>query len=239
MKKGTIEITLYKPDWKGKKATWGTEKRSVPCWWIDEGRIMGVHREVITHKGEPDSQGEWRVTHAPTGLCAASDYPTRDLAVRVGLRLLLVPGVPWRDAEGTKEAVSVDPAKGLIQELLRESREEAERIRGEQRARRKGKRAPREPEAIPEGYITTNDVKKGACVVLRDGSMVWVEDNAKGIRRRIKAKGPFGWSTGMAYVFSWHLVKPAGSNGAEPLKIYFTKAQEKKRECIQKSGIVI
>ena len=52
--------------------------------------------------------------------------------------------------------------------------------------------------------IVPNDVKKGTFVVLKDGTMIKVLDNGKGISRRVEIDG----DSGSEYVFEWDHTVP-------------------------------
>jgi len=71
--------------------------------------------------------------------------------------------------------------------------------------------------------LTPNDIRKGDVVATRDGDVLTVVDNGRGIQRRITIDG----DTGSAYVFNWHKrVNPDGTaDGIEIPSAYLKKAR--------------
>lgn len=77
----------------------------VQAWQVNQW--FAVNQEVVARR-------HWRVTHIPTGLCAAQ-ASSRDAAARVARRLAAVRGVDWASAD--PEFIHVAPRE--IRERVR------------------------------------------------------------------------------------------------------------------------
>jgi len=78
--------------------------------------------------------------------------------------------------------------------------------------------------------LTPNDIRKGDTIATRDGEVLTVVDNGRGIRRRVTIDG----DTGSTYVFDWYRrFNPDGTtDGIEIPSTYLKKA-----ETIAKDGV--
>ena len=78
--------------------------------------------------------------------------------------------------------------------------------------------------------LTPNDIRKGDVVATRDGEVLTVVDNGRGIRRWVTIDG----DTGSAYVFDWHKrINPDGTTDG----ISIPAAYLKKARTIAKDGV--